>query len=128
MVTVFGCRDGNLTELQSIAADTVGARGSADIHISPDGRFLYASNRLKADGMAIFRINAEDGRLTKAGYRLTGIHPRNFAITPNGKFVLVACRDSRAIQVYERDEESGLLTNTNKDIPVDRPVCIKFVP
>lgn len=128
MVTVFGCRDGNLTELQSIAADTVGARGSADIHISPDGRFLYASNRLKADGMAIFRINPEDGRLTKAGYRLTGIHPRNFAITPNGKFVLVACRDSRAIQVYERDEESGLLTNTNKDIPVDRPVCIKFVP
>jgi len=44
---------------QVIAADTVKARGSADIHVSPDGRYLYASNRLKADGIAIFSIDPE---------------------------------------------------------------------
>ena len=59
----------------------MGAKGSGDIHISPDGKFLYASNRLKADGIAIFSINQEEGTLTKTGYQLTGIHPRNFIIS-----------------------------------------------
>lgn len=127
-VITFEYKDGNLKEIQTIAADTVGAKGSGDIHISPDGKFLYASNRLKADGIAIFRIDSENGKLTKTGYQLTGIHPRNFIITPNGKYLLVACRDSNAIQVYERDADTGLLTDIQKDIKVDKPVCIKFVP
>lgn len=126
-VIAFQYNSGELKEIQTIAADTVGAKGSADIHISPDNKFLYASNRLKADGIAIFRINPENGMLTKAGYQLTGIHPRNFAITPNGKFLLAACRDSNVIQVYERDLITGLLTNIEKDIKVDQPVCVKFV-
>lgn len=127
-VIAFEYKDGNLKEIQTIAADTVGAKGSGDIHISPDGKFLYASNRLKADGIAIFRIDSENGKLTKTGYQLTGIHPRNFIITPNGKYLLVACRDSNAIQVYERDADTGLLTDIQKDIKVDKPVCLKFVP
>lgn len=127
-VITFEYKDGNLKEIQTIAADTVGAKGSGDIHISPDGKFLYASNRLKADGIAIFRIDSENGKLTKTGYQLTGIHPRNFIITPNGKYLLVACRDSNAMQVYERDADTGLLTDIQKDIKVDKPVCIKFVP
>ena len=127
-VIAFEYKDGNLEEIQTIAADTVGAKGSGDIHISPDGKFLYASNRLKADGIAIFRINPDNGMLTKAGYQLTGIHPRNFIITPNGKYLLVACRDDNTIQVYERDADTGLLTDIHKDIKVDKPVCIKFVP
>lgn len=127
-VIAFEYKDGNLEEIQTIAADTVGAKGSGDIHISPDGKFLYASNRLKADGIAIFRINPDNGMLTKAGYQLTGIHPRNFIITPNGKYLLVACRDDNTIQVYERDAVTGLLTDIHKDIKVDKPVCIKFVP
>lgn len=127
-VIAFEYKDGNLKEIQTIAADTVGAKGSGDIHISPDGKFLYASNRLKADGIAIFRINPDNGILTKAGYQLTGIHPRNFIITPNGKYLLVACRDDNVIQVYERDADTGLLTDIHKDIKVDKPVCIKFIP
>lgn len=126
-VIAFEYKDGNLKEIQTIAADTVGAKGSGDIHISPDGKFLYASNRLKADGIAIFKIHPENGQLTKAGYQLTGIHPRNFIITPNGKYLLVACRDSNVIQVYERDGETGLLADTHQDIKVDKPVCIKFI-
>ncbi|KAA6315999.1 6-phosphogluconolactonase, partial [termite gut metagenome] len=60
-VIAFTYADGTLNEIQSIAADTVNARGSADIHISGDGKFLYASNRLKADGIAIFKIDEATG-------------------------------------------------------------------
>lgn len=126
-VTVFAYDDGRLTTLQTIAADTTGARGSADIHISPDGKHLYASNRLKEDGIAIFAIDPQDGTLTKAGYQRTGLHPRHFNITPNGKYLLAACRDGNLIQVYERDAKSGLLTNIGRDIRLDQPVCIVFV-
>lgn len=127
-VTAFSYADGTLTQIQSIAADTVGARGSADVHLSPDGKYLYASNRLKADGIAIFAVNAEDGTLTRVGYQLTGMHPRQFNITPNGKYLLVACRDSNVIQVYERDLTTGMLKDIGKDIVVDKPVCVQFVP
>lgn len=126
-VIAFSYEDGKLEEIQSIAADTVGARGSADIHLSPDGKFLYASNRLQADGIAIFAV-AADGTLTKVGYQPTGIHPRHFNITPNGKYLLAACRDSNIIQVYERDAETGLLKDAGKGIVVDKPVCAQFIP
>lgn len=112
--------------VQTVCADTVNARGSADIHFSPDGRFLYASNRLQNDGIAIFKVN-DDGSLAKIGYRNTGIHPRNFNITPNGKFLLVACRDSGCIQIFKRDVRTGLLSDTGRTIVLDKPVCIVFV-
>lgn len=125
-VVVFDCGHGDLREVQTIKADSLGARGSADVHISPDGKFLYASNRLKGDGIAIFSIDETSGRLTKAGYQLTGIHPRNFAITPNGRLLLVANRDSNKIQVWKRDMDSGLLEDTGYDIELSMPVCVKF--
>ncbi|WP_314201534.1 lactonase family protein [Capnocytophaga sputigena] len=123
---VLSYRKGKLKEVQRIMADEGGGRGSADIHISPDGRFLYTSHRLKKDGIAIFAIDPEKGTLTKIGYQLTGIHPRNFAITPNGKYLLVACRDDNKIQVFERNEATGELTETAQAIEVDRPTCIVF--
>lgn len=126
-VIAFDYNDGRLQQIQTIVADTVAARGSADIHLSPDGKYLYASNRLQADGIAIFAVNPEDGTLAKVGYQLTGIHPRQFNITPNGKYLLAACRDSNVIQVYERDEVTGLLRDTRQDIIVDMPVCVQFV-
>lgn len=125
-VIVFDYNNGDITQKQIIAADTTGAKGSADIHVSPDGKFLYASNRLKNDGIAIFSINQDDGTLTKVGYQLTGRHPRNFVITPNGKYLLVACRDDNKIQIFKTDSNTGLLTDTNKDIQIDKPVCLKF--
>ncbi len=125
-VIVYDYNMGDLKQKQTILADTVGARASADIHVSPNGKFLYASNRLEADGVAVFKIDSQDGTLTKVGYQLTAKHPRNFAITPNGKFLLVAGRDDNVIEVYSIDKETGLLTNTNQDIAIDMPVCIKF--
>ena len=126
-ITTFSYLDGKLEKIQTIAADTLRARGSADIHLSPDGKYLYASNRLKGDGLAIFEVNPETGMLAKVGYQLTGIHPRNFIITPNGKYLLAACRDSHVIQVFQRDSVTGLLSDTHQDISIDKPVCIQFV-
>ncbi len=125
-VVAFNYDNGDFEEIQTVKADTLGARGSADIHISPDGKFLYASNRLKGDGIAIFSINGADGKLTKAGYQQTGVHPRNFAITPNGNLLLVANRDSNQIQVFKRNKNTGLLENTGQDIKLSMPVCIKL--
>lgn len=125
-VTAFSYDSGKLRAMQYIEADTVGARGSGDIHVSPDGRFVYASNRLKADGIAVFAVDGETGMLTKAGYQSTGIHPRNFIITPNGRYLLVACRDDDRIQIFGIDKETGLLTDTGKTIETRRPVCLKF--
>ena len=125
-VIAFNYKDGNLSEFQTVKADTLNAKGSADIHISPNGRFLYASNRLKGDGIAVFSINPQNGSLTKAGYQPTGVHPRNFVITPNGKLLLVANRDSDQIQVFKINPKTGLLKNTNQDIKLSMPVCLKF--
>lgn len=125
-VITFSYENGKLNALQYIEADTIGAKGSGDIHISPDGKFVYASNRLQADGIAIFAVDQEKGTLTKAGYQLTDIHPRNFIITPNGRYLLVACRDSNTIQVFNRDKVTGLLKDTGKSIKTDKPVCLKF--
>lgn len=122
----YNAANGTMKELQTVVADTVGARGSADIHISPDGKFLYATNRLKADGIVTFRIDNK-GLLKRVGYQPTGLHPRNFAITPNGKFVIVGCQDSDYMQVFKRDPKSGLLTDTKKDIKLAKPVCIQFI-
>lgn len=111
--------------IQTLKADTLDAGGSADIHCSPDGRFLYASHRLQGDGISIYSI-APDANLTRIGYQPTGKHPRNFTLSPDGRFLLVACRDSHVVQVFSRDADSGLLTDTGHDITQDKPVCVLF--
>ena len=123
-VLAYEYNDGDLHLIQQVEADPLHARGSADIHFSPDGKFLYASNRLKGDGLAIFKQDPSTGFLEYVGYQYTGGHPRNFAISPNGLFVLVACRDSDVIQVFKRDPKTGLLTDTGNDIKLPHPVCV----
>ncbi len=125
ILDVFDYKDKTLTHLQSIACDSVGGHGSADIHISNDGCFVYASNRLKADGISIFRVQP-DGLLTKIAYQKTGIHPRNFILTPNNQYLLVACRDDNQIEIYKRNSKTGLLTDTQKRIKLHKPVCIQW--
>lgn len=127
VVTTFSYESGRLKEIQAIVAYDGGGHGSADIHISPNGKFLYTSHRLKNDGVSIFRINQTTGMLTKVGYQRTGIHPRNFSITPNGKYFLVACRDSNEIEVFSINKQSGLLKDTFQRIKLDKPVCIQFL-
>ena len=96
--------------VQRIQADEVNAGGSADIHMHPSGQWLYTSHRLENDGISIFKV-LKDGKLEKIGYAHTGRHPRNFMITPDGKILVVACRDDRSLQVF-RIEPDGTLTQT----------------
>src|SRR5690606_5951662 len=92
-VTAFEYKNGKLTSKQSIsllAPGFEGKVGAADIHVSPDGKFLYGSNRGDANEITIFAI-AKDGKLSYAGRQSTlGKTPRNFAIDPSGNFLLAA--------------------------------------
>lgn len=108
-------------------ADSLHAEGSADIHISSDGKYLYTSHRLEGDGISIFRVSKDADSLEKIGYQPTCIHPRNFTISPDGKWLLVACRDDNVVQIFARDVETGLLTDTGKKIEMPKPVCLQWV-
>ena len=127
-LVVFAYSDGNLRVIQDFAAYSGNGHGSADIHLSPDGRFLYTSHRLKKDGIAIFKVDRQSGKVSAAGYQETGQHPRNFAITPDGRFLLCACRDSARIEIYSIDADTGLLTPTNHSIDLPAPVCVQILP
>ena len=111
--------------VQTLHADSLSATGSADIHLTADGRFLYASHRLAGDGISIFRVE-QDGLLTRIGYQSCGRHPRNFLITPDDAYLLVACRDDNRVEVYRRDTKTGFLTPTGQTLSVPTPVCVKI--
>lgn len=126
-LVVFEYDNGELSPIQTLTAYRGKGHGSADIHISPDGRFLYTSHRLKEDGIAFFSINQATGKVKKAGYQTTGIHPRNFAITPDGNWLLCACRDDNRIEIYSIDKKTGALTSSGKAIEVGAPVCVQIL-
>ena len=110
-----------MTLLQVVKADEADARGAADLHLSPDGKFLYASLRLQNDGIALFHVNP-DGTLEKVGYQHTGAHPRNFTVLD--RWVLVACRDTDQVEIYARDKKSGSLQDTGRRIQLPKPVFV----
>jgi len=128
-VDAYAFINGRLDSLQRIAThpDTL-TEGfeSSDIHISPDGKFLYASNRGKENNIAIFSINA-NGTLQLVGYQSTlGLHPRIFAIDPNGKFLIATNVNSSNVIVFKRDTVTGLLTQTGKEIKVEHVSCVQI--
>ena len=122
---------GLLSSFQTIAThpdNFKGQPGSADIHISPDGKFLYASNRGNENNIAIFSINASTGKLTAKGYQaIAGMQPRNFIIDPTGNYLLVANQKTSNIVVYKRDTVTGLLQATLQQIEVPNPVCLQML-
>jgi 6-phosphogluconolactonase len=130
-VTAFGYGKGKLSSFQTISTAPPGFTRSytgADIHISPDGKFLYASNRDSSNTIAIFRIDPFTGKLNGIGYPSTlGKTPRNFSLDPTGLFLLAANQNSGDMVVFKRDSETGLLTDTGNRIAIDKPVCIKWI-
>jgi 6-phosphogluconolactonase len=124
-------KDGFLSLLQNISGlprDFNGAIGSADIHVSPDGRFLYCSNRGESNTIGILSINPSNGMLVWIDDQSTlGKTPRNFSLDPTGNFLLVANQNSDNIVIFKRDKQTGLLTDTGKRINVSKPVCLKWL-
>ena len=130
MVSVFQYNKGKLTRIQRLSSHPAGYKGnigSADIHVSPDGRFLYASNRGDANSIAVFAINPSTGRLILRDVTPTqGKAPRNFVIDPSGKYLLVANQNTNNIVVFRRNSKTGLLTPTGDQLEVPKPVCLVF--
>ena len=130
-VAAYQYNNGKLIFLQRIATHPEGYNagiGSADIHLSPDGKFLYASNRGDENNIAIFSVNASTGKLKTAGYQSTmGKTPRNFMIDPTGNFLLAANQNSNNVVIFKRNKTTGLLTPTGEEISIQKPVCLKMI-
>lgn len=130
-ISLFDYENGVLSEKQQVLILPEGFTGkfaAADIHISPDGKFLYGSNRLGLNEIIIFKIDQDSGKLSFVGRESSGGKtPRNFAIDPSGQFLLVANQNSNDIFVFLRDQDTGLLTLTSEKISVGSPVCLQFV-
>lgn len=131
-VTVFNHENGRLTPIQEVpmtASGFAGQNGAAEIRISPDGRFLYASNRGDANRLTIYSIDPRSGKLTFEGRQSTlGKTPRNFMISPGGKFLLAANQNSDNIVIFSRDRQTGLLEATGDTLQVGNPVFLLMLP
>lgn len=117
-----------LQRIRSTPASYTGKEGSADIHLSPDGKFLYTSNRGESNTIAIFSVDKKNGTLSLKGHQSTlGKTPRNFNFDPTGKFLLVGNQNSDEIVVFKRNNRTGMLTDTGNRIEIGKPVCIKWI-
>jgi 6-phosphogluconolactonase len=129
-VDAFRYSNGHLSPFQHISSHPdgyAGTIGSADIHVAPGGKFLYASNRGDANSLAIYAIDTATGRLNLKGFQPTGGKtPRNFMIDPTGRWLLVANQNSNNILIFRIDPKTGLLKATGKPITIPSPVCLKM--
>ncbi|CAN5471236.1 hypothetical protein BH10BAC3_BH10BAC3_02950 [soil metagenome] len=130
-VSVHNFTKHNVSLVQTIDSDTTSAlpdKGSADIHFSADGKFLYASNRGKANYITIYSVDALTGKLKMLGTQsVLGIQPRSFTTDNTGKYVLVANQGSNNVVIFKRDAVTGLLSATGSELSIPKPVCVKVM-
>lgn len=108
-----------------LPTDFKGKSYAADIHISPDGKFLYASNR-GHESLVIYSVNNQTGKLNIVDFAQThGKHPRNFNLDAKGELVFVANRDNNNVVIFKRNKTDGKLTYSGKEIGIPTPVCVK---
>ena len=86
---------------------------AADLHLTPDGKFLYASERTSST-LAAFSVESASGKLTYLSSTPTEKQPRGFAIDPNGKFLVASGEKSETLSVYSIDAASGALKAAGK--------------
>jgi 6-phosphogluconolactonase len=129
-VHVFDYDNGKLKEKQSVTLLRDGFKGQtagATIHLAPDGRFLYVSNRLETNEISVYAVDPDNGQLTFVQrVPSNGKNPRDFAIAPNGNFLVLANQDSDNIYVYKIDKSNGKIFVISPAIEVGDPVCLKF--
>jgi 6-phosphogluconolactonase len=122
---------GALSRIQFISTLEPGeklAAACADIHLTPSGKFLYASNRGDVNSLAMYQVDQQTGKLTLIGHQsVKGKTPRSFIIDPTGKFLIVANQDSGNVVTFKINEETGMLEDANIETRIPSPVCLKFL-
>ena len=131
-VTTFSVdlQAGTLKSLQTLSTlpkDFKGDNDDAEVHVLPNGKFLYTSNR-GHDSIAVFAIDPEKGTLTPVEDVLTqGKTPRSFEIDPSGRYLFAENQESNNIVIFRIDQKTGRLTPTGQVLDVPSPVCVKFL-
>jgi 6-phosphogluconolactonase len=132
-VTAFSydAKAGALHTLQTIPGLPEGFNGpntAADIHLSPDGKFLYGSQR-GHDSIVVYAVDPASGKLEYVEHASTlGRVPRNFALTPDGGYLLAANQDTGNVVVFRVDRQSGELTPSGAQLQLSEPVCVEVLP
>lgn len=125
----YDAKSGQLTARQTISSlppSFAGTNFTSEVRISPDGRFLYAANRLH-DSIAFFSISSS-GTLKFVGETWTrGDYPRSFAIDPTGRFLYSCNQRSDAVTTFRINRTSGELTFTGQYTPVGTPSIFVFL-
>lgn len=129
-VLSYNIEDNTFNVIQRISAlpeDFKGQSDAAAIHISPDGKFLYTSNR-GLDSIAVFSIDKKNFKLNLVEVTETkGSHPRDFSIDPSGQFLIIPHQLTPNITLFHRDLKTGKLTKADKEFAIESGVCIKFI-
>ncbi|MFD1872797.1 lactonase family protein [Hymenobacter bucti] len=128
----YDAKAGTFQETQSLttlpSSYQQGDNSGADVHVSPDGRFVYTSNR-GDNSIAVFAVDGGSGHLTLVQHVSTqGKTPRNFALDPSGRVLLVANQNSGNIFTYQIDKQSGKLTPTGQSVQLPSPMFVEVVP
>lgn len=127
-LNVYDYNSGNFEFVQKIKThleDLTDGFESSDVHVSPDGKFLYATNRGNENNIAIFSVT-KNGMLKNIGYQsVLGKHPRTFAIDPSGNFLIVTNVNSSDAVVFRRNLKTGLLTKTDS-VSIENVTCVQI--
>src|SRR5690625_3374241 len=130
VVLNYNEEDGSFTEKQYISAlpeDFEGTNDASAIHISSDGKFVYAGNR-GHNSIAVFRVDEESGELTLIENTPTGGDwPRDFVLDPSEKFIVAANQHTGNLVLFSRDQQTGKLTQLDSEVDVPETVCVKFL-
>ncbi|MFV1940921.1 lactonase family protein [Pseudomonas luteola] len=130
-VMVFAHETGALRQLQvyTLAPEGFSGKvGAGAIHLSNDGRFLYAANRGDDNHIDVFAVDPVEGTLTFVDRRsVNGREPREFSIDPTGRYMLVANQGSSQLKVFARDPQTGKLGEELQSVDVAMPSDLKFV-
>ncbi len=129
-VNSYAYEKGKITFIDSVGLASPGFTGrssAADIHVSPDGRFLYATNRGTANEIVVYAVDQASGKLKYLTRYPTGKEPRNFVIEPGGHYLLLAAQQSNTVQIYRIDKQTGILIEMNNPISIPTPTVLKLV-
>jgi 6-phosphogluconolactonase len=125
----YTARDGAWDEIQRTTALPEGFSGkpwAADIHITPDGRFLYASERT-TNTLTAYKVDADSGKLTTIGSVPTEKQPRGFHIDPAGRYLAAVGELSDSMTVYAIDQSSGALSKLKSYPTGKKPNWVEFL-